>query len=526
MQKSGVEFPFSTSHNTYITKGRDDKSYAWQTYNVNDQNANVAVGDLVCYARDSDVNVPLSEIYTYKSQDRPGSLTHCDCVREVPAGANGVALKAYTYGGNVSNTVKQTPITLTEGGLIDPSSNTTSKKYICVIKYQPKGAEVATTGGNGTFDPNATGTFTSVIKYPVLFQKLLSHESHTYDDHNWYEGGTLKGYLADVNKTRYGGLTKPLSQYTIGEVIQFQSHDESGVGRLHATGRFQIIKTTLIGNLKEAGLTNSDLYNPENQDKLAMSILHPSVKNYIEKKVDDTQENLNQAAYTIATTWSSVGVPYPTTRKVKNKDGTTKIVQVAYDASYYGDNGVDKAAVKTADIQEILKYYRNGTALASSATATTNSKNVVIGDSLAKGIDPIYPAISRISSPKILDTIGWKIGDLITALKGTNTTFPDVKNLILSIGANGLWTLSGGNAKELELIGLIREKFPNANKYIINGNYGWEPYLNVTTTNTAPYWINRLIIILMFLKIADLRLWVMFHYVPYTLVKVMRYLPR
>ena len=42
------------------------------------------------------------------------------------------------------------------------------------------------------------------------------------------------------------------------------------------------------------------------------------------------------------------------------------------------------------------------------------------------------------------------------------------------------------------MIGLIKEKFPNANKYIINGNYGWEPYLNVTTTNTAPYWINKI----------------------------------
>lgn len=480
MQKSGVEFPFSTSHNTYIVKGRDDKSYTWQTYDVADQNANVMVGDLVCYARDSDINTPLSEIYTYKSKELPGSLTHCDCVREI------TTLKANTYGGNVSNTVKQTEIKLTEEGLIDPTSNTAHKKYICVIKYQPKGAE-ATASGNGNFDPNATGAFTANQKYPALFEKVLSHESHTYDDHNYYTSGdVLHSYFADGKNTRYTGLAKPLSQYTIGEVIQFQSHAEDSVGQLHATGRYQIIGSTLIGNLKEAGLTNSDLYSPENQDKLGMVLLQTNTIKYLNKQVDDTQDNLNKAAMEIARTWSSVGVPHQTTWT----DNKNRTHNVAFDQSYYGSNGVDRAATKTADIQAALKYYRNGTAIASAATA--NSKTVVIGDSLAKGIDPIYPAISRISSPKVLDTIGWHIGELITALKGTTTTFPDVKNLILTIGANGLWTLSAGNAKENELIGLIKEKFPNANKYIINGNYGWEPYLNVTTTNTAPYWINKI----------------------------------
>ena len=207
-----------------------------------------------------------------------------------------------------------------------------------------------------------------------------------------------------------------------------------------------------------------------------MALLRTNTIKYLNKEVADTQDNLNKAALDIAQTWSSVGVPYP-------------INGAATDASYYGGNGVDRAATKTADVQAALKYYRNGSV--SPIAATANSKTVVIGDSLAKGIDPIYPAISRISSPKELDTVGWGISQLTTALKGTTTTFPDVKNLILTIGSNDGWNLSGGNAKEIELIGLIQQKFPKAALYIINGNYGWGS-LVVTGTNTEPYWTNKI----------------------------------
>jgi hypothetical protein len=480
MQKSGVEFPFSINHNTYILKGRDDKNYAWQAYDVSDPNATVRVGDLVCNTRSKSINKTLSEI-------TGGDLTHCDCVKEA------TTLKASVYGGNLGQTVLNRELKLIEGsGLIDPSNNkgdgsrVSDLKYICVIKYQPKGVNGASSIGANNFDPNATGAFTAIQKYPALFEKVLSHESHTYDDHNYYtHPKVLHSYFADGKNTRYTGLAKPLSQYTIGEVIQFQSHAQDSVGRLHATGRYQIIGSTLRGNLKEAGLTNSDLYSPENQDKLGMALLQSNTIKYLNKQVDDTQDNLNKAAMEIARTWSSVGVPHPTTWV----DDEGNVHNVAFDQSYYGGNGVDRANTKTADVQAALKYYRNGSVAPIAATA--NSKTVVIGDSLAKGIDPIYPAISRISSPKELDTVGWGISQLTTALKGTTTTFPDVKNLILTIGANNGWNLSGGNAKEIELIGLIQQKFPKAALYIINGNYGWGS-LVVTGTNTEPYWTNKI----------------------------------
>ena len=420
MQKSGVEFPFSTSHNTYIIKGRDDKDYAWQTYDVADQKATVRVGDLVCYARDKSINETLSEIVGYESANQPGSLTHCDCVKEVPTGSNGVALQAFTYGGNVSNTVKETIIKLTETGLIDPASNDSNKKYICVIKYQPKGVN-SSGGGANNFDPNATGAFTTIQKYPALFEKVLSHESHTYDDHNYYTSGGLRSYFADGEFTKYGGLTKPLSQYTIGDVIQFQSHAQDSVGRLHATGRYQIVGATLKGNLKEAGLTNTDLYSPENQDKLGMVLLGSNTIKYLNKQVDDTQDNLNKAAMEIARTWSSVGVPHPTTWT----DDKGNVHNVAFDQSYYGYNGVDRANTRTADVQAALKYYRNGTVAPIVSMSNSNDSNffTVAGVDLLQLSKEIYNSKTSNGSPDPKSSKFLTQGKVLSINKGYDNPF-------------------------------------------------------------------------------------------------------
>ena len=63
-------------------------------------------------------------------------------------------------------------------------------------------------------------------------------------------------------------LTRPLSDMTIGEVIQLQKD-----GVVHAAGRYQFTnhQGTLSETILEAGLSPDDKFSPENQDRLAIA---------------------------------------------------------------------------------------------------------------------------------------------------------------------------------------------------------------------------------------------------------------
>lgn len=210
-----------------------------------------------------------------------------------------------------------------------------------------------------------------------FFDIILKGESKTYNDHNWYTSGGLKGYIEGRNKTPYSKLKKPLSEYTIGEVKSFQSRGRDSVGQLWATGRYQIIPDTLKGVVEKVGLSNSDKYNQENQDKLALQLLmnRSSIKNYLTQKVEDNKSNLESASLSVAQIWSSVGVPY----KMKGR-----YQQIDKNQSYYAGGG-DKASVKTEDVQKALKLLRSKYKAVDEQDETLKKKNnrgVIIGSTL------------------------------------------------------------------------------------------------------------------------------------------------
>jgi hypothetical protein len=193
--------------------------------------------------------------------------------------------------------------------------------------------------------------FTKEMKYPRLMNEILKGESGGYNDHNYYKGGSLGGYVQGKYGRKYSALTKNLSDYTIGQVIQFQNNSRSGqYGQLWAVGRYQIIPTTLTGTYKTAGLKLTDKFSPANQDKLAMALLkgRTSVWNYLTKKVEDTASNRSSAALGIAKTWSSVGVP--------SANISFWGLPIFKNDSFYAPK--DKATTKTERIQELLKISR------------------------------------------------------------------------------------------------------------------------------------------------------------------------
>jgi len=178
-----------------------------------------------------------------------------------------------------------------------------------------------------------------------FFMTALKGESKTYNDHNWYTSGGLKGYIQGQSSNPYPLLKKALSEYTIGEVKAFQARSRDASGQLWATGRYQIIPSTLKGVQANVGLPDSAKYNEENQDKLAFQLLmnRPTLSKYIKGTIPDTTANLQKASLEMAMIWSSIGVPYPTNGKQTNQ-------------SYYSH---DKASVKSETIQAKLQELRN-----------------------------------------------------------------------------------------------------------------------------------------------------------------------
>ena len=185
-----------------------------------------------------------------------------------------------------------------------------------------------------------------------FFDVILKGESKTYDDHNWYVSGKLKGFIKNSYGTPYPLLKNDLSSdTTLAELKGFQSRSRDGDGQLWATGRYQIIPPTLIGLQKNLNLPDSTKYNKETQDKMGLQLLlnRPAIKNYIQGNVPDTKENVENASLSVAQIWSSVGVPYAT-------KGSKK--QLQKNESYYSGGG-DKASIKTEDVQVALKKLRD-----------------------------------------------------------------------------------------------------------------------------------------------------------------------
>jgi hypothetical protein len=187
-------------------------------------------------------------------------------------------------------------------------------------------------------------------KIAEFFDVILKGESKTYNDHNWYTGSGLKGFIEGRSANPYSLLTKPLSEYTIGEVKAFQSRPRDSQGQLWATGRYQIIPKTLIGVQNRLALSDSQKYDQATQDAMGLDLLNErkSIKEYISGAVPDSTEALEKAALQVAMIWSSVGVPY----SIQGRHRT-----VSKDESYYSGGG-DKASVPSDAAQQALKTLR------------------------------------------------------------------------------------------------------------------------------------------------------------------------
>jgi hypothetical protein len=183
-------------------------------------------------------------------------------------------------------------------------------------------------------------------KFPLVWDAILGGESLTWNDYNVYTGSSYQSHIFK-NKTpnTLPFTNTPLTELTLGQVREYQKRKT--LPRLHATGRFQIIGSTLQYCIDGLNLNLNKKYDQKTQQECADYLItnkQTNIGKYLLGKVEDTDANLRLAALGVAREWSSVGVPYA-------------INGVGYNQSYYLSQN-QRASISTETIQTALREQR------------------------------------------------------------------------------------------------------------------------------------------------------------------------
>ncbi len=125
----------------------------------------------------------------------------------------------------------------------------------------------------GLVNTNYKNGIVGIPAYKPMLDLIASRESSNDTIHNGYDSLNTGG--ADGGHTAYGSSTgtkkfqKPLLEMTVEEVMNLQND-----GVLHATGRYQIIRSTLANVVSQVGLDpKTTKYDEATQDLLAIHLL-------------------------------------------------------------------------------------------------------------------------------------------------------------------------------------------------------------------------------------------------------------
>ena len=200
-------------------------------------------------------------------------------------------------------------------------------------------------------DPdNGDSSLTQVVKSGSIYNKstlgapqemLARAISHGEGNYNSVNRGL-------INKKNLGSYEEDLSKLTINEILSRNNLSANDPRRMNAVGRYQIINSTLRGKVKELGLSGNELFTPEMQDKLFLSLIPDVAKSYMEGKHNDK----NAAMTAIAKTWASVGVPID----MQGANGWVR----AGESFYAGDGGNKSNPQSLALVSEALDSVRSG----------------------------------------------------------------------------------------------------------------------------------------------------------------------
>lgn len=185
----------------------------------------------------------------------------------------------------------------------------------------------------------------------------------------------LKGVIGQAESDAAGGYDavvsnkktpKPPTEMTVGEVLQWQRDelaDPKNSDRIDVTaiGKYQIINKTLKGLVNAAGVSMSDKFDAETQDKLYMELLKGAgLNDYMDGTITKAD-----FAHNISKVWA--GLP-------KDEGGK----------SYYGKDGFNKAHVSWDAVMKAIPDREYVQAIANSR----EEAKVIASEQAAVGVTP------------------------------------------------------------------------------------------------------------------------------------------
>lgn len=165
---------------------------------------------------------------------------------------------------------------------------------------------------------------TYVVKsVPVAAKYLLDYLS----------GPESRGDYNVWSSFKQENLPKPLTKSTINEVLGYQRRWRSIGGISSAAGRYQIIRKTLEGLVKQLGLSGNELFDEAMQDYLGYTLLKG--RGYASWAVGELSDNA--FGNNLAKEWASL----PVLSNIKNYKGKW----ISPGTSYYAGDGLNSHGV-------------------------------------------------------------------------------------------------------------------------------------------------------------------------------------
>jgi hypothetical protein len=459
-QSGGGNFPYSDSNAYIVEQIRNNTSTnkSWFGYKLSDTNATIGVGDIICFVKGKSLNTSFNKISATDKTD-----VICGVVVSIDSSNN-----ARMLFGNFKNSVSDLSVSLDSDSKISSIDaqliDGTAIKYCGVLKYQPVDTTSFNITSKSTSHANQLAIQLTVMKYlrdivglsrvaiagamgnmelESQFNPLIVNKQ---DKNGFIDVGLINWNMPSLP----GGKAKNAALNNTG-----QSKD-------------QIIQAKADYCFNIVGRTVTDQLNYLNNN-------WGGFKKYITAVANETDvlkatflfAKFAEACYLCDTTYNTYASSY-------------QVIRSEFALDFYNRLG---------DPNDPL-YYGSSANVPTPTNNNSTPSSVVIGDSISLLTHGAYSNVGIISSPVILNESGQHALWLYSQLTKSPVQ-PAVKNLIVSIGSNDQW----GTTSLTNLINVIKQKFPNASYYILNGNYGWGSLkLDTTTTpvHNSTYWTTQI----------------------------------
>ena len=216
-----------------------------------------------------------------------------------------------------------------------------------VVGSQETDASAEMRGGSGTTGGGGYGggqtpvtpgnTSTAGGKWTPLLELIAAKEA---------VNGSYDSIYPSTTKQKYSG-GKPLTEMTIQEADDWQGQTYRARGS-SAAGRYQFMYIKNMA-MRYANLSPDDMFNEENQDKMAIGLIEQKAGGGISWKM--AKENPDEAMKRLAMEWASFPVPY-------DMQGAHRYVTAGQ--SYYAGDGMNAAGVGVSAVKELLAQMDGG----------------------------------------------------------------------------------------------------------------------------------------------------------------------